>query len=377
MAARSTSVTDRALRYRANATPPPGPKICALCGSKTNVEVGHVNGREEHSNPENLMWTCRSCNVLAANAMRGAGLGRKTHQYNPGGKGATTLGEWMTAVMSMKGQSDAMSVRDAVSIIRATSPSKRSEFASEIWSRRHQRTRHNKGDVIDQAATAGMKIYEELWALPSAVFDQTIKTALAGKDAIKRAVLNGKRNPESGAAEFYKKFHGEPSTEEVVVENEIHEHTHLGVVGILVCCVIDTPTGLRAAIKFEEDPPFLCSSEDGHQLYVIGGCQEIDLKALGMHGKEWYKERMVLGQFAPPEGKRKWNISYLTRKDFDQFEEIEYQHLLGEGDGQDEGKMVYEAPMLEYEPSNQLLYVTGGQYHIGLPLFKTSAGIEN
>ncbi len=52
-------VTDRALRYRANSNPPPGPRICALCGSIRNVEVGLVNGHEEDSSPGNLVWTCR------------------------------------------------------------------------------------------------------------------------------------------------------------------------------------------------------------------------------------------------------------------------------------------------------------------------------
>jgi hypothetical protein len=48
------AVTDRALRYRANAYPPPGEKICCLCGATRNVEVGHVNGREEDTAQENL-----------------------------------------------------------------------------------------------------------------------------------------------------------------------------------------------------------------------------------------------------------------------------------------------------------------------------------
>ena len=41
-----------------------------------NVEVGHINGREEDSLPANLFWTCRSCNVRCANTLRHAGIGR-------------------------------------------------------------------------------------------------------------------------------------------------------------------------------------------------------------------------------------------------------------------------------------------------------------
>lgn len=132
-------ITDRALRYRANADPPPGDRICACCGSTRNVEVGHVDGREEHGEPRNLIWTCRRCNVLCANTLRRAGLGRLTHQLNPDAKGATSLGQWLTAVMSMKGESGQMSVPEAVAMIRATPPEDRSAFAAEIWRRRRER----------------------------------------------------------------------------------------------------------------------------------------------------------------------------------------------------------------------------------------------
>jgi hypothetical protein len=132
-------VTDRALRYRANASPPPGPKICALCGSKRNVEVGHIDGHEENHSADNLFWTCRRCNVRSANTLRKAGLGRKTRQRNPPHtKGAESLGQWLMAVTAMRGESDAMSVAAAVALIRATPPEKRSEFAQQIWVRRRK-----------------------------------------------------------------------------------------------------------------------------------------------------------------------------------------------------------------------------------------------
>jgi hypothetical protein len=66
-------------------------------------------------------------------------MGRLTRQYNPASQGANTLGQWLNAVMSMKGESDAMTVPVAVAMIRATPPARRSEFASEIWARRRQR----------------------------------------------------------------------------------------------------------------------------------------------------------------------------------------------------------------------------------------------
>jgi len=102
--------------------------------------VGHIDGHEEHVEPVNLAWTCRSCNVKMANTMHAAGLGRKTHQYNPAASdGAQSLGQWLTAVMAMRGESDEMSVREAVALIRATPRFRRSQFAHEIWQRRRAR----------------------------------------------------------------------------------------------------------------------------------------------------------------------------------------------------------------------------------------------
>lgn len=132
-------ITDRALRYRANATPPEGPKQCAFCGSRENVEVGHLDGHEENTDPSNLIWTCRSCNVLSANTLRAAGLGRKTRQYNPKGKGAKSVSQWALALMSMRGQSDAMSVKDALDMVYSTPPEKRSDYNRQLWRTRKQR----------------------------------------------------------------------------------------------------------------------------------------------------------------------------------------------------------------------------------------------
>jgi hypothetical protein len=102
------------------------------------VEVGHLDGHEENTEPENLIWNCRACNTRLGVVFKQRGIGRRTRQYNPS-EGAKSLGQWLTSVMSMKGESDAMSVPDAVEMIRATPPTKRSEFAREIWARRRER----------------------------------------------------------------------------------------------------------------------------------------------------------------------------------------------------------------------------------------------
>lgn len=344
--------TDRAYRYRAN-NAIEGEQICGFCGETQGlIEVGHIDGHEEHNEPENLIWTCRPCNVVAANTMRKAGLGRPTRQYNPGG--AKTVGEWAQAVGAItphKGRKYAgrnyglvssMPVSEAVAIIRATPAAARSRFARELAKHKSSRRRSNPGD--------------------------------------------------DSAAEFYEKFHGRESEEEIIIETEVHEHDKLGVVGILVACTIDTPTGLRATIRFESEGsdqvPWLCGTVkeiDGRkvtQLYIEGGCQHVDLAELEMDGDEWLKERMILGTFAPPGDRpggkpEKWNLSYLTQKSFDKFEDIEYQHDLGEPDEDEPKSHRREPPTLEYDPRNELLYIVGGQYKIKLPMFGVSPGIEN
>jgi hypothetical protein len=188
-----------------------------------------------------------------------------------------------------------------------------------------------------------------------------------------------KKNPRPSAQALYESFHGKPATEELVIEETVHHHEHLAVLGRAVECWIETPTGLLAHIQFDQDddaePIFVCSAEDGKQLYFEGGDQSIDLAALKMDGDEWLKDRMVLGQFAEPEprdkgkDRRKHNLTYHTKKDFDNFDPIDYQHDLGEETG--------VRPYLEYDPRNQHLFVSGGQYHIEQPMFETSPGIEN
>jgi hypothetical protein len=109
-----------------------------LCGNDKSIMVGHVNGHEEEVTQENLIWTCRSCNTKTAHVMKRAGIGRRTRQYNPRSEGAKTLGQWMAAVMSMKGESDQMPVDAAVQVIHATPASERSHFAREIWRLRRE-----------------------------------------------------------------------------------------------------------------------------------------------------------------------------------------------------------------------------------------------
>lgn len=101
--------------------------------------MGHLDGHEENTAAENLIWNCRACNTRLGVVYKRLGIGRRTHQFNPAGQGATSLGQWLTAVLSMKGESDQMTVPAAVEMIRATPPADRSRFAREIWEKRRER----------------------------------------------------------------------------------------------------------------------------------------------------------------------------------------------------------------------------------------------
>jgi hypothetical protein len=130
-------VTDRALRYRANRTPPASPRRCLFCGAR-KVQVGHLDGHEENNAPKNLVWTCRSCNTKMGVSFRRRHAGRRTRQYNPAG-GAQSSGAWMNAIASLKGEGGDMTVTDAVALIHSTPQADRHRFSKEFWERRYAR----------------------------------------------------------------------------------------------------------------------------------------------------------------------------------------------------------------------------------------------
>lgn len=179
--------------------------------------------------------------------------------------------------------------------------------------------------------------------------------------------LNGRRvrrrNPEDAAAAKYEEFHGMPSGSIEVVEEDIHYHENLAELGELCKIVVHTQSRLEATFCFagysdkrndfdpntpSSDRPLLCTSEDGKQLYVIGGDQELDLAAIEMDGEEWIRDLMLIGEAQ--------EITYQTKKGFDGFETVAYFHEIGEETG--------ERPVLLYDSVNKLLSFAGGQYAV-------------
>lgn len=122
------NITDRAKRYRANRTPPPGPKRCNFCPSRQNVDIDHVTGDESDGSPANLIYLCRSCNTTKGIIQARNRIGVRTRQYN-GGIPSLKRFKAAAAVLLGKGPGD---VGEATELVRVTPPGRRAQYAAEI-----------------------------------------------------------------------------------------------------------------------------------------------------------------------------------------------------------------------------------------------------
>ncbi len=161
-----------------------------------------------------------------------------------------------------------------------------------------------------------------------------------------------KGNPDSypdspeEAAEMYETFHGRPSGEVVTVEEEEHYHEDLTALGELTELKVLTESGYESTIDFSKDSILLTTSEDGRQLYFVGGNQKLNLSSLHMNGKKWRKDLMVVGRIK--------KLTYRTEKKFDNFKEFDYFHNLGEDTG--------VLPILLFDTLSDRMKFAGGQY---------------
>ncbi len=134
-------ITDRAKRYRAHHPDvvPNGPKQCGFCGAGRGVIPHHILGDESKLSKKGLMWACRSCNAKVAHVMKRAKLGKRTAQFNPSKRGASTPGlkAYGDAIKVMRGDFEG-NVAKAMQTIHSTPPSVRSQYTRRSWSTRKQ-----------------------------------------------------------------------------------------------------------------------------------------------------------------------------------------------------------------------------------------------
>jgi hypothetical protein len=154
-------------------------------------------------------------------------------------------------------------------------------------------------------------------------------------------------HPEE-ADRIFEEFHGMPSEEEILAEEEIQVRENLSVLGRLVQLICECVADEQVyRINFGEDV-MLCCSADGRQLYIVGGDQSLDLDAMGFPPEQQQKDKVFIGSAQ--------QVTYRTRKHFDEFAEIDYVHDFGEDGGQ--------LPAVVYDRLNLTIELAGGDYEI-------------
>jgi hypothetical protein len=175
---------------------------------------------------------------------------------------------------------------------------------------------------------------------------------------------DGAEDHREEAEELYRKFHGAEPEEVREYQKEIVRRKNYAALGTLAELTIRTPAGDLIPVEWPEtqsqDTQVMVASNAlrsrggrGNQLYLIGGDQNLDELLDQVPGGD--KDFVKLGKLV--------SIAYITRKDFDAFEEIMYTHRLGEEGGQ--------RPDLMYDRLDQQLYIVGGEYDVDRP------GIQN
>jgi hypothetical protein len=159
-----------------------------------------------------------------------------------------------------------------------------------------------------------------------------------------------KRNGEiEDAQAMFQKFHGRKSTTiEEVQQRQQYRRTMSGL-GVLMFLRTDLTqewNGKGVGLTFsDEDKVVVASDPAGNQIYFLGGNQDVT----GIMPKGTAQKDFIdLGECDV--------IIYTADKDFDNFEEKDYQHEFGEETG--------ERPRLMFDRLNQQLYLIGGAYEV-------------
>ena len=173
---------------------------------------------------------------------------------------------------------------------------------------------------------------------------QVVRTAKGYARARKLVKREGRRNPAEAAAALHTKFHGKAPDKFVSYKIAQHQHAFLVGLGRLVSLDVRCARGVERI--FPRGVRVACS-EDGGQIYFVGGDQSLDPKWFGVD-TSIPKDHVDLGELV--------RIEYHTTKDFHDFEPIDYYHAMGEKGGQ--------PPILHYDVRSKLLYLTGGTYRV-------------
>jgi len=212
-------------------------------------------------------------------------------------------------------------------------PARKARNARKAAPRKNQ----PKGKPAPRKKAAAAKKRNGRSSRKSAVKD----TLLKGKPA--RGKKNGKRRngDESDAAiQLTEEFHGRPvrrTTEYDIAEKYQDKLADLGKLLRLDVLMGD---GSYHRFEFNTNVRVMCGP-NRRQLYFVGGKQGLDFDTDG-------KDLVELG----------WvnEIEYFTKKDFHNFDPVDYTHEFGDEGG--------AQPMLLYDALNEQLQLAGGSYRV-------------
>lgn len=143
---------------------------------------------------------------------------------------------------------------------------------------------------------------------------------------------------------MFEKFHGRKPTTIQDIDTKMNDRRNLSGLGRLMYL----QTADEVPMKFSErDKVIVACDPAGNQIYFVGGNQDVT-QILETAGIDTSKDLIVVGECQ--------YIIYTTDKDFDNFEEKDYQHEFGEESG--------ELPVLVFDALNLQLYLTGGAYEV-------------
>lgn len=316
------------------------------------------------------------------------------------------------AVIAGTARDTHMPVEVAEEIVKATPAKKRREWSKgnpdfRLWSRSKQHTRHvetkehqagyalgikdrragrdPRSDYAADLTKGSLRSEFNKHGFPNRVGVGIENSFIIFRQGYNRGLkqMVGPRgrlpNPYAEAAELSETFHGRPATQVERIEEKVHRHSKLSKLGDMVRMVIDTPTGEVVRLNFDTKTPErivrLATSEDkdpktgkviGKQLYLVGGDQEVNLKALHMDGPEWVRDRMELGRLHEfPDDVEDGSIVYRTRKKFNNFKLTDWWHKAGEETSKKAGPAA--RPLVIYDRRNKRIELAGGQYRIDAP----------
>lgn len=170
---------------------------------------------------------------------------------------------------------------------------------------------------------------------------------MATRKTTKKPTVKRRRNSGEieAAAQLAADFHGRPPRRVRTIEEAYTQPSDLADLGKLTELHVIVgrhivPMGFSRGVR-------LAASPNGGQLYIVGGDQALDLKALGLD-HQLPKDHVTVGQVH--------QVVYRTSKAFHNFEPVDYVHEFGEEGG--------DLPYLQYDVLNRKLYLTGGTYQV-------------